>query len=98
MAAAIGRATDSSAAQPTAEEPPHLIEGIRHAVLAYIFKSQCMSQASASGSSEARARFFYHFNNYMALVLWKVGCPEKHFYFLMDIELALRGQVCLCGG
>ncbi|KAK9804630.1 hypothetical protein WJX73_001191 [Symbiochloris irregularis] len=63
-------ARDSEAPEAfiAAEEPLTLIEGIRHAVLTYLFKSQC-SQAVAS---EAHTRFYYHFNNYMALVMWKV--------------------------
>lgn len=58
---------------PWAEQGPEpaapLIEGIKHCILAYMFR---LKQLEALHNPDALSRFFYHFNDYMGLVLWKV--------------------------
>ena len=47
----------------------HVIEGMKHAILAYVFR---MKHMNAAGNSSAMMRFYSLFNNYMSLVMWKV--------------------------
>ena len=52
-----------------------LIEGMKHCILAYVFR---LRQLDAASNPDALSRFFYHFNDYMNLVIWKVraGMPR----------------------
>ena len=47
-----------------------LITGIRQRVMAYIYLHSCREKNKA----EALRRFFYHFEDYSNLAIWKVGC------------------------
>ena len=44
-----------------------MIQGIRHALLAHVHRVQ-----HRGSSQEALSRFYYHFNDYLSLVMWKV--------------------------
>ena len=53
-----------------------MIEGIKHRILAYLFRAH-----HAEGSCSAAVRkFFYDFQDYANLVIWKVGilCVLHH--------------------
>jgi hypothetical protein len=48
-----------------------IIEGIRHRILAHLFR-----QRSAEGpSSGALRRFFFHFQEYASIIIWKASLP-----------------------
>ena len=46
-----------------------IIEGVRQRLMAYLFLHSC----SKNGDAEARKLFFYHFEDYANLAMWKVG-------------------------
>jgi hypothetical protein len=45
-----------------------LIEGITHRILAYLF----MERLSQTNAPDSLRRFFYYFDVYATLVIWKV--------------------------
>ena len=45
-----------------------IIEGVRQRLMAYLFLHSC----SKNGDAEARKLFFYHFEDYANLAMWKV--------------------------
>ena len=52
-------------------ENQSIIEGIRHRILAHLFR-----QRSAEGpSSGALRRFFFHFQEYASIIIWKASLP-----------------------
>lgn len=48
---------------------PGLITGIKQRVMAYIYLHSCKSKSGP----ESRRRFFYHFDDYSNLAMWKVS-------------------------
>jgi hypothetical protein len=62
-----------------------MIEGIRHRILAYLFR-----QRSAEGSSSgALHRFFFHFKEYASMIIWKAslaGSAAKCLHLLIPLN------------
>lgn len=54
---------------PSAPEDQSIIEGIRHRILAYVFRER---YAEGPGSGAVR-RFFFHFQEYATLIIWKAS-------------------------
>ena len=46
-----------------------IIEGVRQRLMAYLFLRSC----SKNGEAVARKLFFYHFEDYANLAMWKVS-------------------------
>ena len=50
-------------------ESQSIIEGIRHRILAYLYRER---SAEGPGSGAVR-RFFFHFQEYATLIIWKAS-------------------------
>lgn len=50
-----------------------MIEGIKHRILAYLFRAHC----SDGPTSDAVRKFFYDFQDYTDLIIWKVR-SQRH--------------------
>ena len=52
--------------------PPALLTGITHCILAFLF----LERRRHGASSDALRRFFYYFDAYATLVVWKARSPQ----------------------
>lgn len=54
-----------------------IIEGVRQRILAYLYRRMLREKASP----DARKNFYYHFEDYASLAMWKVdplpSCPTS---------------------
>ena len=73
-----------------------IIEGVRQRLMAYLFLHSC----SKNGDAEARKLFFYHFEDYANLAMWKVGiftfvapCCAASEHCMSQLPKAWWGQV-----
>ena len=71
-------------------ENQSIIEGIRHRILAYLFRER---SAEGAGSGAVR-RFFFHFQEYATLIIWKASSTALPFggaILLLILLPALEG-------
>jgi len=52
---------------------PRMIEGIKHRILAYLYRAHSKRVSAA----DVIRKFFYYFQDYADLIIWKVSHPEN---------------------
>lgn len=76
-----------------AEGGSSLIEGLKHKMLVHLFHKK--KQEAVGGKQEALKQFHYVFENYVNLLMWKVGPANLLMWKVGCVNFSMRKVGCV---